>query len=125
MYLDNNTAYKKHVTTLKHKNNLRLINGDIIKNGDNFDCVTCKNSISQYSVEQRFKTKTHLDNVGGITKDLRSSFTDKITKTVQVIVIYVTLDKTIKRNTSNQNNIMKILKQKNLLKKSGEIELMS
>ena len=48
-----------------------------------FDCVTCKTSLSQYSVEQHFKTKMHLDNVGGITKDppggynnLRSSFTD-------------------------------------------------
>ena len=32
MYLDNNTAYNKHVTTLKHKNNVRLNDGEIIKN---------------------------------------------------------------------------------------------
>ena len=69
MYLDNNTAYNKHVTTLKHKNNVRLNDGEIIKNGDKFDCITCKTSLSQYSVEQHFKTKMHLDNVVGITKD--------------------------------------------------------
>ena len=80
MYLDNNTAYNEHVTTVKHKNNAKLSDGEIIKNGDRFDCVTCKTTLSQYSVEQHFKTKTHLDNVEGLTKDLRSSFTDKITK---------------------------------------------
>ena len=69
MYLDNNTAYNKHVATLKHKNNVRLNDGEIIKNGDKFDCITCKTSLSQYSVEQHFKTKMHLDNVVGITKD--------------------------------------------------------
>ena len=69
MYLDNNTAYNKHVTTLIHKNNVRLNDGEIIKNGDKFDCITCKTSLSQYSVEQHFKTKMHLDNVVGITKD--------------------------------------------------------
>ena len=31
-------------------------------------------------MDKQFKTKTHLDKVGGLTKDLRSSFTDKITK---------------------------------------------
>ena len=31
MYLDKNTAYNKHVETLKHKNNLKLNNGEIIK----------------------------------------------------------------------------------------------
>ena len=73
----------KHVTTLKHRNNVRLINGEKIKNGDKFDCVSCKTSLSQYSVEQHFKTKMHLDKVGVMTKDprsgytnLRSSFTD-------------------------------------------------
>ena len=31
-------------------------------------------------MDKHCKTKTHLDNVGGIIKELRSSFTDKITK---------------------------------------------
>ena len=82
IYLDNNTAYNNHVTTLKHRNNVRLVNGEIIKNGGRFDCVTCKTSLSQYSVDQHLKTKMHLDNVEG--KDLRickrtslSSLTDK------------------------------------------------
>ena len=48
MYLDNNTAYYKHVTTLKHRNNVRLVNGEIIK-GSKFDCVICKTTVSQYS----------------------------------------------------------------------------
>ena len=75
MYIVNNTAYNKHVTTLKHRNNLRLVNGEIVKNGSKFDCVICKTSVSQYSVDQHLKTKMHLDNVNG--KDLRSSLTDK------------------------------------------------
>ena len=87
MYLDNNTAYDKHVTTLKHSNNVGLVNGKIIKNGSKFDCVTCKTTLSQYSVDQHLKTKMHLDNVEDkdkdidkdITKDLQSSFTDNIT----------------------------------------------
>ena len=41
----------------------------------NLDCVTCKATLSQYSVDQHLKTKVHLDNVEG--KDLRSSLTDK------------------------------------------------
>ena len=69
IYLDNNTAYNNHVTTLKHRNNVRLVNGEIIKNGSRFDCVTCKTSLSQYSVDQHLKTNMHLDNVEG--KDLR------------------------------------------------------
>ena len=39
MYLDNNTAYNKHVTTLKHRNNVRLVTGEIVRNGSKFDCV--------------------------------------------------------------------------------------
>ena len=57
------------MTTLKHRNNVRLVNGETIKNGSRFDCVTCKTSLSQYSVDQHLKTKMHLDNVEG--KDLR------------------------------------------------------
>ena len=29
MYLDNNTEYNKHIETLKHRNNVRLVNGEI------------------------------------------------------------------------------------------------
>ena len=48
IYLDNNTVYNKHVETLKHRNKgERLNNGEIIKNGVKFDCVTCKTSLSQ------------------------------------------------------------------------------
>ena len=61
MYLDNNTAYKKYMETLKHKN-VKLNNGEIIKNGDKFDCVTCKTTLSQYSVDKHFKTKTRRNN---------------------------------------------------------------
>ena len=70
------------MTTLKHRKNVRLVNGELIKNGSSFDCVTCKTSLSQYSVDRHLKTKMHLDNVEG--KDLRickttslSSLTDK------------------------------------------------
>ena len=61
---------------------------EIIKNEDKFECETCKTTLSQYSVDKHFKTKTHLDTVEGITKNkipkdprsgytnLRSSFID-------------------------------------------------
>ena len=61
MYLDNNTEYNKHIETLKHRNNVRLFNGEIIKNRSKFECVTCKTTLSQYSVDQHLKTKMHLD----------------------------------------------------------------
>ena len=71
MYLDNNTEHAKHMDTLKHRNNVRLVNGEIIKNGSRFECVICKTTLSQYSVDQHLKTKMHLDNVNP-----RSGFTD-------------------------------------------------
>ena len=87
MYLDNNTEYAKHKETLKHRNNVRLVNGEIIKNGSKFECVICKTTLSQYNVDQHLKTKMHLDNVNprsgftdgkdkDITEDLQNSFTD-------------------------------------------------
>ena len=97
IYLDNNTAYNKHVEIFKHTNDVKINNGEIIKNGLKFDCVTCETSLRQYSVDQHFKTKTQLDNVNGmdkdniifkvnniteystISRDLRSSFTDNAT----------------------------------------------
>ena len=79
MYLDNNTAYNKHVTTLKHRNNVRLVTGEKVRNGNKFDCVICKTSLSQYSVDQHLKTKMHLDNVEGKDKDKdKDKDTDRI-----------------------------------------------
>ena len=86
MYLDNNTEHAKHMDTLKHRNNVRLVNGEVIKNGSKFECVTCKSTLRQYSVDQHLKTKKHLDNVNprsgftdgkdkDIAEDLQSSFT--------------------------------------------------
>ena len=51
MYLDNNTEYNKHIETLKHRNKVRLVNGQIIKNGSEFECVAFKSTLSQYSVD--------------------------------------------------------------------------
>ena len=69
MYLDNNTEHKEHIEKLKHRNNVRLNNGEIIKNGIEFECVTCKSTLSQYGLVQHLKTKMHLDNVKGKDKD--------------------------------------------------------
>ena len=69
MYLDNNTEYNKHIETLKHRDNERLLNEEIIKNGSNLECATCKSTLSQYSVDQQLKTKMHLDNVEGKDED--------------------------------------------------------
>ena len=54
MYLHYNAAYNKHLTTLKHKNNVKLNNGEVIKNGYRFDCVTCRTTLGQYSVDKHF-----------------------------------------------------------------------
>ena len=69
MYLDNITEYNKHIETLKHRNNVRLNNGEIIKNGSKIECVTGKTTLSQYSVDNHLKTKIHLDNVEGKVQD--------------------------------------------------------
>ena len=69
MYLDYNTKYNKYTETLKHRKNERLNNGEIIKNGSKFECVTCKTTLSQYSVVNHLKTKIHLDNVEGKVMD--------------------------------------------------------
>ena len=101
MCLENNTAYNKHVTTLKHKNNVKLNKGEVIKIGDRFECVTCRSTLSQYSVEQHFRTKMHLDNVAGITK-------------VE-----------IKDSSGYCYIFIKMIKRKNLLMVSGERKLRS
>ena len=69
MYIDNNTEYNKQIETLKHRDNVRLFSEEIIKNGSKFEYVTCKSTLSQYSVDQHLKTKMHLDNVEGKDKD--------------------------------------------------------
>ena len=63
MYLDENTDLAKHMDTLKLRNNVRLINEEIIKNGSKFGCAIWKTTPSQYSVDQHFKLKMHLDNI--------------------------------------------------------------
>ena len=77
MYLDNSTEHNKHIKTLKHRNNVRLVNEELQKKGTKFECVTCKSTLSQYSVDQNLKTKMHLDNVNGKDKDIDK---DKITE---------------------------------------------
>ena len=66
-YLDNDNDYNRNEETLKHKVNVRLIDGEKIKGGDRFECITRKITLSQCSVETHFRTKMHLDNV---TKDV-------------------------------------------------------
>ena len=134
IYLDNNTAYNNHVTTLKHRNNVRLVRGEIIKNGSRFDCVTCKTSLSQYSVDQHLKTKMHLDNVEG--KDLRICKTtslsiltdkDKDINNKNITEGYCNICNTRynNKNEPNESEEHKIINKKNLLIRSGEIKLMN
>ena len=132
MYLDNNTEHAKHMDTLKHRNNVRLVNGEIIKNGRKFECVICKTTLSQYSVDQHLKTKMHLDNVYGKDKDIDKDKTEDNGETwsethniTEGYCNICNLDITIKTNTMNQMNIKKMLIRKNLLMGSGEIKLMS
>ena len=121
MYLDNNTAYNKHVETLKHKNNAKLNKVEIIKNGNKVDCVICKTTLSQYSVDQHFKIKRHLDIHEGndkdniisednnitedstISKDLRSSFTDNATNSGYRDICNTRYDNKKKHNDSDKH----------------------
>ena len=80
MYLDNNTEYKKLIETLKHRNNVRLVNAEIIKNGSKFECVTCKSTLIQYSVDQHLKTKMHLENVRRKDRDITGDDNNNITR---------------------------------------------
>ena len=136
MFLDNNTAYNNHVITLKHRNNVRLVNGEIVNNGSKFDCAICKTSVSQYSVDQHLKTKIIMDNVNlrsGFTdgKDLRSSLTDKdidkdITKDKADGFCNICKNRYNNINEHNESDEHKEnVNQKNLLMGRGEIKLMS
>ena len=73
MYLDNNIEHAKHMDTLRHRNNVRLVNWEKIKNGSKFEFVICKTTLSKYSVDQQLKTKMHLDNV-----NLQSGYTPMV-----------------------------------------------
>ena len=77
IYLDNNAAFNKHVTTLKHRNIVRFVNAEIVKNGSKFDCAICRTSLSQYSVDQHLKTKMHLDIVAVKSTNQQSGLIDK------------------------------------------------
>ena len=80
MYLDNNTEQAKHMDTLKRRNNVRLVNGEIIKNGSEFECKTFKSTLSQYCVDQHLKTKLHLDNVKEKDKDITGDDNNNIAR---------------------------------------------
>ena len=50
-YLDDESDYYSHIESLKPKINVRLIDGEITENGDCYECITCKSSVSQYNGE--------------------------------------------------------------------------
>ena len=57
IYLDNDIDYNRHVETLKHKINARMVDGEIIKNGYWYKCKTCETNLSQincYSLRSIF-----------------------------------------------------------------------
>ena len=110
MYLDNNTEYNKHIETLKHRNNVRLVNGELIKNGCKFECVTCKSTLSQYGVDQQLKTKMHLDNVEGKDKDKDKDNNRTEDSTISKDSRYIDITKKI--NITKQINIKKMLDRK-------------
>ena len=129
MYLDNKTEYKKHIETLQHRNNVSLVNGEIIKNGSKFECVTFKSTLSQYSVDQHLKTKLHLDNVRGKDKEITADDNNKIArKDNNKTEGNCNICKT-RYNNKNEHNEpdehKKKLNRKNFLIRSGEIKLMS
>ena len=135
MYPDNNTASNKHVTILKHRNNVRLVNGEIEKNGSKFDCVISKTTLSQYNVYQHLKRKMHLDNVNprsgftdGKYKDIDKDIGETWSEAHNITEGYCNICFTRynnKKNTVDQMNIKKMLNRKNLMIRSGEIKLVS
>ena len=135
MYLDNNTEYNKQIETLKHRNNVRLVNGEIIKNGSKFDCVICKTTLSQYSVDQHLKTKMHLDNVKEKYKDTTGDANNNIARedngetwpgTHNKTEGYCNICNTRYNKEHNESYEHKEkVKQKKLVDKSGEVKLMS
>ena len=128
MYHDNNTAYNKHETTLKHRNNVRLVNEEIVKNGSKFDCVTCKTTLSQYSVDQHLKTKMHLDNVNGKYKDIDKDKGETWSETHNITEGYCNICNTRDNNEkehSGSDEHKENIKQRNLMIRSGEIKLVS
>ena len=68
-YLNGDNDYNRHVETLKQKNNVSVINGEVTKIGYRYECILSNVNLSQYSVENHFKTKIHLCKVNGITKE--------------------------------------------------------
>ena len=129
MYLDNNTEHAKHMDTWKHRSNVRLVNGEIVKNGSKFECVICKTTLSQYSVDQHLKRKMHLDNVNckdkDIDKDNKTEDNGETWSEIHNITEGYCNKCNTRYNTKNQTNIKKLLNRKNLLIRSGEIQLMS
>ena len=78
IHLDGDTGYKRHVETLKHKNCTSVISGEVLKSCYRYESITCKATLSQYSVETHFKAKFHLDKVNYITEDITDD--NKISK---------------------------------------------
>ena len=60
IYLDDESDYYGHIESLKQKINIRLIDGEITENENCYECINCKSSLSQYSVETHFKEKEHI-----------------------------------------------------------------
>ena len=130
MYLENNTEYKKHIETLKHRNNVRVVKGEIIKNGSKFECVTCKSTLSQYSVDQHLKTNLYLDNVKGKNKDITGDDNNNIAREDNGETWSETHNKTVgycnicntRYNTKNEQNESdenkEIVKQKKFVVKN-------
>ena len=71
---------EEHLNTLQLKTNARILNGELVKDGDRYECVVCKSSLGKFSVEKQFTTKNHLDNVNNIGKD--EYITTNITKDI-------------------------------------------
>ena len=72
--------------TSKHRNNVRLVKGEMIKNGSKLECVLYKTTLSQYCLDQQLKIKTHLDKFNDRDK-------------------YITEESTISKDNSGYCNI--------------------
>ena len=85
---------------MKHKNNVSVIIGEVIKRGDRYHFITFRFTLSQYRVETHFEAKIHLDKVNGITEDITEDITDDNT---------ISIANTISEdnNISKDNNITK------------------
>ena len=102
--------------------NVRLLNGELVQDEDRYKCNAVKSNLSKFIVETHFTTKKHLEKVYGIKEDLRSSFTDSNTTTVD-FMICTTICKKLKKKHNESVEHEENVKQKRLVDEKWQVKI--